>query len=151
VLCNDVDDVVSLYSDDGVLQCNSDAVLMRNDAMMVGCCYVYVASNVESVLLSKDDVRLCKDDGALLCNEPDNYMGITVLSCFGKLFTSVLNVRINAFLEENKLLGNEQAGFQYSKAKSCVRTSLGLSFFFVLNVALRQSEHLSPICFSACL
>jgi hypothetical protein len=35
----------------------------------------------------------------------------------------------------------------YSKAKSCVKTSLGLSNFFVSNVGLRQGEHLSPILF----
>jgi hypothetical protein len=42
----------------------------------------------------------------------DNYRGITILSCLGKLFTSVLNGRINGFLEENNLLGQEQAGFR---------------------------------------
>ena len=30
-------------------------------------------------------------------NDPDNYRGITVLSCFGKLFTSVINDRIHSF------------------------------------------------------
>ena len=45
-------------------------------------------------------------------NDPDNYRGITVLSCFGKLFTSLLNNRIYAYLDENNLLGNEQAGFR---------------------------------------
>ena len=44
--------------------------------------------------------------------DPDNYRGITVLSCFGKLFSSVLNTRIYDFLNENNLLGNEQAGFR---------------------------------------
>ena len=45
-------------------------------------------------------------------NDVDNYRGITILSCLGKLFTSVLNGRINAFLGENDLLGQEQAGFR---------------------------------------
>ena len=45
-------------------------------------------------------------------DDPDNYRGITVLSCFGKLFTSIINARINSFLENYKLLGNEQAGFR---------------------------------------
>ena len=45
-------------------------------------------------------------------DDPDNYRGITVLSCFGKLFTSVINLRIKAFLENNNLIGNEQAGFR---------------------------------------
>ena len=44
--------------------------------------------------------------------DPDNYRGITVLSCFGKLFTSLINDRIYAFLNDNDLLGNEQAGFR---------------------------------------
>ena len=30
---------------------------------------------------------------------PDNYRGITILSCFGKLFTAVLNNRLNIYLE----------------------------------------------------
>ena len=42
----------------------------------------------------------------------DNYRGITLLSCIGKLFTSILNDRITKFLEENELLGEEQAGFR---------------------------------------
>ena len=32
---------------------------------------------------------------------PDNYRGITLLSCLGKLFTSVLNNRISNFLDKN--------------------------------------------------
>ncbi|MEW8548698.1 MAG: reverse transcriptase family protein, partial [Candidatus Thiodiazotropha sp.] len=43
---------------------------------------------------------------------PDNYRGITILSCMGKLFTSILNQRINLFLEEYGILGEEQAGFR---------------------------------------
>ena len=45
-------------------------------------------------------------------NDPDNYRGITVLSCFGKLFTSVINDRIHSFLETSGILGNEQSGFR---------------------------------------
>ena len=45
-------------------------------------------------------------------NDPDNYRGITGLSCFGKLFTSVTNDRIHSFLETNDILGNEQSGFR---------------------------------------
>ena len=41
---------------------------------------------------------------------PDNYRGITILSCFGKLFTSVLNNRLNNYLESMNLLCEEQAG-----------------------------------------
>ena len=43
---------------------------------------------------------------------PDNYRGITILSCFGKLFTSVLNDRLNQYLEIMNILNEEQAGFR---------------------------------------
>ena len=42
---------------------------------------------------------------------PDNNRGITILSCFGKLFTAVLNNRLNNYLENMNLLCEEQAGF----------------------------------------
>ena len=45
-------------------------------------------------------------------NDPDNYRGITVLSCSGKLFTSVINDRIHSFLETSDILGTEQSGFR---------------------------------------
>ena len=44
--------------------------------------------------------------------KPENYRGITVLSCLGKLFTSVLNNRIISYIERNNILGEEQAGFR---------------------------------------
>ena len=45
-------------------------------------------------------------------DDPNNYRGITILSCFGKLFTNVINNRLNVFIESTKLLGEEQAGFR---------------------------------------
>ena len=44
--------------------------------------------------------------------DPNNYRGITILSCFGKLFTSILNNRIHFFIESFQALGYEQAGFR---------------------------------------
>lgn len=40
-----------------------------------------------------------------------NYRGITILSCFGKLFTCILNNRLFKYLEGLGLLCEEQAGF----------------------------------------
>ena len=37
-------------------------------------------------------------------NDPDNYRGITILSCFRKLFTALLNQRLNSYLESTGLL-----------------------------------------------
>ena len=44
--------------------------------------------------------------------DPDNYIGITILSCFGKGFTAVLNQRLNTYLESTGLLIEEQVGFR---------------------------------------
>ena len=38
---------------------------------------------------------------------PDNYRSITILSCFGKLFTAILNHRLNKYLESTGLLIEE--------------------------------------------
>ena len=44
--------------------------------------------------------------------DPENYRPITILSCLGKLFTSVLNNRLSMFLEDNEVLYENQAGFR---------------------------------------
>ena len=40
-------------------------------------------------------------------SSPDNYRGTTLLSCFGKLFTSILNNRLNNYLENMNILAEE--------------------------------------------
>ncbi|XP_071123270.1 uncharacterized protein [Mytilus edulis] len=45
-------------------------------------------------------------------SDPQNYRPITILSCLGKLFTSVLNLRLSSFLEDYLLLNENQAGFR---------------------------------------
>ena len=45
-------------------------------------------------------------------NEPNNYRPITLLSCIGKLFTSIINSRLTIFLEENRILNETQSGFR---------------------------------------
>ena len=44
--------------------------------------------------------------------DPKNFRPITILSCFGKLFTSVLNNRLNTFSDEFLLLNENQTGFR---------------------------------------
>ena len=44
--------------------------------------------------------------------DPGNYRGITLLSALGKLFTSIINSRLNDFVNNVGLLGEEQAGFR---------------------------------------
>ena len=43
-------------------------------------------------------------------SNPQNYRPITILSCLGKLFTSVLNARLNDYLED--CISENQAGFR---------------------------------------
>ena len=43
--------------------------------------------------------------------EPENYRPTTILSCFGKLFTSVINNRLNAYAESYDVIDDCQAGF----------------------------------------
>ena len=45
-------------------------------------------------------------------NDPDNYRGITLLSCLGKLFTSVINERLTVFIDTNQIMSEAQAGFR---------------------------------------
>ena len=45
-------------------------------------------------------------------SDPNNYRGITLLSCIGKLFTAVLNARLTKYLDGTGLIGEEQAGFR---------------------------------------
>jgi hypothetical protein len=43
--------------------------------------------------------------------DPNNYRGLTLLSCLGKLFTNTMNKRLYSHLTDNKLLNKWQAGF----------------------------------------
>ena len=45
-------------------------------------------------------------------SNPENYRPITILSCFGKLFTAVLNLRLTNYLKHNDILEENQAGFR---------------------------------------
>jgi hypothetical protein len=49
--------------------------------------------------------------------DPKNFRPITILSCFGKLFTSVMNNRLNTLSDEFLLLNENPAGFRKTYAK----------------------------------
>ena len=44
-------------------------------------------------------------------SDPSNYRGIFVTSCLSKLFSSVLNLRLSNFLQDQKILNPSQIGF----------------------------------------
>ena len=56
-------------------------------------------------------VPLYKNKGDI--NDCNNYRGITLLSCVGKLFTSVLNERLKEFSDFHNIIGESQAGFRH--------------------------------------
>ena len=45
-------------------------------------------------------------------SDPNNYCPITLISCVSKLLTSILHERTNLFIESNKILSENQAGFR---------------------------------------
>ena len=45
-------------------------------------------------------------------SDPDNYRGITLLSCTCKLFTACINKRLSDYVQQD-ILGEEQAGFRH--------------------------------------
>lgn len=49
-------------------------------------------------------------------NDPNNYRGISLLSCVGKIFTGVLNQRLMKWAEENTAITEAQAGFRRGRS-----------------------------------
>ena len=45
-------------------------------------------------------------------NDPKNYRPITLISCVGKLFTSILNQRLTTYADTAEILLENQAGFR---------------------------------------
>ena len=47
-------------------------------------------------------------------HDPNNYKGITLLSCICKMFTSILIHRLYEYVENFEILGSEQTGFRHN-------------------------------------
>ena len=59
--------------------------------------------------------------------DPKNYRPITILSCLGKLFTSILNNRLTEFSDEFEIIKENQCGF---RQKYCTIDSIFTLFSF---------------------
>ena len=68
------------------------------------------SGNVPELWLIGNIIPFYKNKGCQ--SDPQNYRPITILSCMGKLFTCILNVRLTSFLEEFLLLNENQFGFR---------------------------------------
>ena len=49
-------------------------------------------------------------------NKPDNYRGISLLNILSKLYSSILNDRINAWIEDQRRISENQAGFRKKRS-----------------------------------
>ena len=47
---------------------------------------------------------------------PDNYRGISLLNICSKLYSFVLNKRITKWIDDNEIIGEEQAGFRQERS-----------------------------------
>ena len=71
---------------------------------------IFNSGKIPNTWLAGNIVPFYKNKGAK--TDPKNFRPITILSCFGKLFTSVLNNRLNTFSDEFLLLNENQTGFR---------------------------------------
>ena len=63
-------------------------------------------------------------------NDVNNYRGITLVSCFSKIFTGVLNNRLNKWAENNDVLSDSQFGFRKGRSTT--------DAIFVLNAIIQK-------------
>ena len=71
---------------------------------------VFNSGNVPESWLVGNIIPFYKNKGDQ--KDPQNYRPITILSCMGKLFTSILNCRLCKFLDSYLLLKENQFGFR---------------------------------------
>lgn len=75
-------------------------------------------------------------------NDPSNYRGIALSSCFGKIFSKILSNRLDKFLIENDIICNEQIGFK----KGCRTSDHILTLKCLIDKAFKVSKCLY-VCF----
>lgn len=94
--------------------------------------------------------------------DPGNYRGISLVCCFGKLFTSVINQRLLIWSSDSDIITDEntlsKVGIRgklltviksmHPNVKSCVCKDGFNSDYITNNLGLMQCEVLSPMLFS---
>ena len=63
---------------------------------------------------------------------PKKYRPITIVSCFGKLFTAVLDARLSEFSDEMLLINENQCGFRSGNSTTDCMFVLHSFFFEIL-------------------
>ena len=74
-------------------------------------------------------------------NDPANYRPISITSCFGKVFTSVLNVRLMSFMVDKNIAHPFQGAFTKGKR--------GTDHILVANTLIDQARHMGHPLYAA--
>ena len=69
----------------------------------------------------------------------DNYRGITIMSCMGKLFSSIIRSRLDMMVEKNNMLGEIQNGFRKDRST--------LDNLLILRNVIEKSKAENKNCF----
>ena len=65
-------------------------------------------------------------------NDPENYRGITLICCLGKLFTNIINIRLSIWAENKNIFGEEQYSFRKSRGTAdCIFILHGIIEYFL--------------------
>ena len=73
--------------------------------------YIYVNTGIIPESWLTGIIRLVyRNKGKV--DDPDNYRAITLISCLGKLFTSVINNRLTFLSNEFEIISKNQSGFR---------------------------------------
>jgi hypothetical protein len=94
--------------------CIINEVFIKCKDVLLPCLYTLFNSVFESGLFPESWTTRCivlvfkKGD----INDPNNYRGITIVSCLGKLFTSILNNRLLIWDSDNDIITDAQFGFK---------------------------------------
>lgn len=71
---------------------------------------IFDSGQIPEKWLAGDIIPIYKGKGSQ--QEPQNYRPITILSCFGKLFTGILNDRLQKYSDEFNIILENQCGFR---------------------------------------
>ena len=74
--------------------------------------------------------------------DPNNYRGICVSSCMGKLFCSILNNRLMNFAHEKQLIHPTQIGFMPGNRTASLRAEVSVSLSLYYNAGAKVRRDL---------
>ena len=88
--------------------------------------HIWLIGTIKHIYKNNDDIY-----------ERKNNRPITIVSCLGKLFSSILNTRLNNFSEEYRLIAENQFGFRQNYSTIDNMFTL-FSFFQILKLKKRK-------------